>query len=227
VLGPVAQDQGQCTACVAYAVAAAAQSAAAAALQVDTTDPAVPFPSVRQLFFCGYSEGSKDAPDCSNGWLLRPALQLIADNTMFKKGLAAEACMPMPASAESVDELNALPLKGEVQLVCLGLGQSLSMRCLPCRHCSEAHATIQLPGDSVQGVQYMTCRCSQRSSVLPCPLNLASYMMQHAEQHLVICHVYTVALCRNLHTQLPAEVPRWANSLYGTRTVIRCTEGEP
>eukprot|EP00878_Enallax_costatus_P005985 GHUV01006277.1.p1 GENE.GHUV01006277.1~~GHUV01006277.1.p1 ORF type:complete len:605 (+),score=82.49 GHUV01006277.1:503-2317(+) len=88
-LAPEPRDQGDCNACVAYALAAASQSAAAAALQKNSTD--IPFPSARQLFFCG-----PDPADCGSGWKLQTAVQVLDGTSKWAKdGLLVYDCMPM------------------------------------------------------------------------------------------------------------------------------------
>jgi hypothetical protein len=136
MLGPTAQNQGVCQACVAYAIAAAAQSAAATALKVNTTDRSLPFPSVRQLYFCGYNEGSQGAPDCSSGWQLRPALQLLTGTT-FSNGLAADECLRMPASMTAVENLNTMSQKGEALPTCIGV-------------CAQCDVTLPVVSSKVQ-----------------------------------------------------------------------------
>lgn len=98
--GPTPMDQGDCNACVAYTIAAAAQSAAASARRESTSD--VPFPSVRQLFFC--AAGQDVSNDCNFGAQLSPALQQLASRQAFPDGLAAHTCLPM-LSTESLNIL--------------------------------------------------------------------------------------------------------------------------
>eukprot|EP00878_Enallax_costatus_P030502 GHUV01033211.1.p1 GENE.GHUV01033211.1~~GHUV01033211.1.p1 ORF type:complete len:556 (+),score=56.28 GHUV01033211.1:494-2161(+) len=88
-LAPEPRDQGICNACVAYAVAAAAQSAAATTLAVNSS--AVPFVSARQLMFCGPQKA-----DCGTGWKLQQALPVLDESSKWaKEGLFAYDCMPM------------------------------------------------------------------------------------------------------------------------------------
>jgi hypothetical protein len=101
-------EQGDCNACVAYAVAAAAQSAAASARRESTTD--VPFPSVRQLFFC--AKGQDVSNDCNFGAQLSPALQQLTSRQAFPDGLLAHTCLPMVSS----ESLNVLAQDGEPQM---------------------------------------------------------------------------------------------------------------
>lgn len=63
-----AQDQAECQTCTAFAVAAAAETAMAAALQVDVQQCSI---SVQALFFCGPNEPTRS---CKAGWSLRDAL---------------------------------------------------------------------------------------------------------------------------------------------------------
>jgi hypothetical protein len=101
-------EQGDCNACVAYAVAAAAQSAAASARRESTSD--VPFPSVRQLFFC--AAGQDVTNDCNFGAQLSPALQQLTSRKDFPEGLLAHTCLPMVSS----EALNILAQDGETSL---------------------------------------------------------------------------------------------------------------
>ncbi|KAF6257376.1 hypothetical protein COO60DRAFT_1524168 [Scenedesmus sp. NREL 46B-D3] len=98
--GPTPMEQGDCNACVAYAIGAAAQSAAATARRESTSD--VPFPSARQLFFC--AAGQDVANDCNYGARLSPALQQLSSKRAFPDGLLAHTCLPMV----STNRLNLL-----------------------------------------------------------------------------------------------------------------------
>ncbi|KAF6249804.1 hypothetical protein COO60DRAFT_928868 [Scenedesmus sp. NREL 46B-D3] len=80
-----AQDQEQCQACTAFAVAAAAETAMAAALQVDVQQCSI---SVQALFFCAPNEPTRS---CEAGWNLPAALQQLQQRG---PNLPTAACLP-------------------------------------------------------------------------------------------------------------------------------------
>jgi hypothetical protein len=81
-----ARDQGDCQACTAFAVASAAETAMAAALQVPVHQCSI---SVQGLFFC-------PAPDllinsCNTGWTFRDALQQLQERSST---IPTSECLP-------------------------------------------------------------------------------------------------------------------------------------
>jgi hypothetical protein len=80
-----AQDQAECQTCTAFAVAAAAETAMAAALQVDVQQCSI---SVQALFFCVPDEPTRS---CEAGWSLRDALQQLQQR---RHKLPTASCLP-------------------------------------------------------------------------------------------------------------------------------------
>ncbi|KAF6264602.1 hypothetical protein COO60DRAFT_1698194 [Scenedesmus sp. NREL 46B-D3] len=80
-----AQDEAECQACTAFAVAAAAETAMAAALQVEVQHCSI---SVQALFFCAPNEPTRS---CEAGWSLREALQQLQQRG---QNLPTASCLP-------------------------------------------------------------------------------------------------------------------------------------
>lgn len=80
-----AQDQSGCQTCTAFAVAGAAETAMASALQVDVLQCSI---SVQALFFCAPNEPIKS---CESGWSLRDALQQLQQRG---QSLPTTKCLP-------------------------------------------------------------------------------------------------------------------------------------
>lgn len=80
-----AQDQDTCQACTAFAVAAAAETAMAVALQVDVQQCSI---SVQSLFFCPPNLPSRS---CDAGWSLQGALQHLQ---WRGQSLPTTSCLP-------------------------------------------------------------------------------------------------------------------------------------
>ncbi|KIY93867.1 hypothetical protein MNEG_14095, partial [Monoraphidium neglectum] len=80
-------DQGECNACVAFSVAAAAEAAIASGLKLAAGGPRMPRLSPRDLFFCG---GAGDEADCLYGWTFNSALAELTR----RKSLASWDCLP-------------------------------------------------------------------------------------------------------------------------------------
>jgi hypothetical protein len=80
-----AQDQGPCQSCAAFAVAAAAETAMAAALQVNVQQCSI---SAQALYFC---PSGKPARSCSAGWNLAGALEQLQQQG---QSIPTTACLP-------------------------------------------------------------------------------------------------------------------------------------
>jgi hypothetical protein len=80
-----AQDQGPCQTCAAFAVAAAAETAIASALQVDVQQCSI---SVQELYFCPVSDTSRS---CGAGWGLASALEELR---LQVPGIHTTSCLP-------------------------------------------------------------------------------------------------------------------------------------
>ncbi|KAF6246276.1 hypothetical protein COO60DRAFT_1210639 [Scenedesmus sp. NREL 46B-D3] len=94
-----AQDQEQCQACTAFAVAAAAETAMAAALQVDVQQCSI---SVQALFFCAPNEPTRS---CEAGWNLPAALQQLQQRG---PNLPTAACLPYKPDLFGFSTVDAL-----------------------------------------------------------------------------------------------------------------------
>jgi hypothetical protein len=79
------QSQQECQTCAAFAVAAAAETAMASALQVDVQQCSI---SVQALYFCPPSSPGRS---CSAGWNLLAALELLQQQS---QSLLTSACLP-------------------------------------------------------------------------------------------------------------------------------------
>jgi hypothetical protein len=80
-----AQDQGPCQSCAAFAVAAAAETAMASALQVDVQQCSI---SVQSLYFCPQGKPSRS---CSAGWSLAGALEQLQ---LQVQSIPTTKCLP-------------------------------------------------------------------------------------------------------------------------------------
>jgi hypothetical protein len=80
-----AQDQAECQTCTAFAVAAAAETAMASALQVDVNQCSI---SAHALFFCAQDGPAKS---CDTGWSLENAVEQLKQRS---RSLPTAACMP-------------------------------------------------------------------------------------------------------------------------------------
>jgi hypothetical protein len=80
-----AQDQQECQTCAAFAVAAAAETAMASALQVDVQQCSI---SVQALYFCPPGSPGRS---CSAGWNLLAALELLQQQS---QSLPTAGCLP-------------------------------------------------------------------------------------------------------------------------------------
>jgi hypothetical protein len=80
-----AQDQQECQTCAAFAVAAAAETAMACALQVDVQQCSI---SVQALYFCPPGSPGRS---CSAGWNLPAALELLQQQS---RSIPTAACLP-------------------------------------------------------------------------------------------------------------------------------------
>lgn len=93
VLAPTLEDQGDCNSCVGWALAAAAQSAAAAALRVNSNT--VPLISVLQLLVCH----DQVTGNCRDGWRMEQAVELLTGSVQQRsacvQGFAADKCIGM------------------------------------------------------------------------------------------------------------------------------------
>jgi hypothetical protein len=80
-----AQDQQECQTCAAFAVAAAAETAMASALQVDVQQCSI---SVQSIYFCPPGSPGRS---CSAGWNLLGALELLQQQSQT---IPTAACLP-------------------------------------------------------------------------------------------------------------------------------------
>ncbi|KAI8475500.1 MAG: hypothetical protein J3K34DRAFT_50907 [Monoraphidium minutum] len=88
-------DQGDCNACVAFSIAAAAEAAVASVLRTGALGARTPRLSPRDLFFCGATGAEAD---CLYGWTFNQALAELA---VRKQPLASWKCLPF----EDVEDL--------------------------------------------------------------------------------------------------------------------------
>lgn len=96
----VAKDQGSCSTCVAFVMAAAMETALASGLQEPVTGLDL---SEQALFFCSEEEGSTVVRSCGSPWTFANAIAAVQRLQNQRKYLPNEACLPYGPDATPGD----------------------------------------------------------------------------------------------------------------------------